>query len=594
MLLNDVGSLDFEHAAILDLNGHNVNGSISTDSKLIIIDSTLNTVSGATVTGSVSGDVTILAGIYNADVSAFLKDGYYQDEAGAVKNAMFEIGNGRLSINPAIYVDNVDGYLPAVHYVAAEIAVDFALNYYTAAALYTDGKTATGATNRVYDIDFENLIGMLGKDNLGYAFDEVLSCINTAEMSDFANKILADLVNVDKIAHGLETGETISTYKFAIHPWHLNFEHVDEGDYLTVGVTANEALAKTISLPLGLMIDTDYVIEIPKTDRSYTVQEILDELSTIVVTVDDDKVDGTNVEIMIDQPYREGKNLIVGGNATATINLDFSHNGAYNRILAAALAYFDETLTKDLVKNGCIVELNEAMAKITVGQLFDVINKVVQNKEVPFEKIAAKLELDLTDSQLKKLCEGYDKFQSGVAKIMAKFDLTKIAKTPLSDLVDNDGLLVFDADINNHYADAFYRGFGVKAELNYSKAKLIVNFNNEHVPGDPVREYICNCTYDLVTYCELCGVELSRERVNGLWGDVNCDNSIDARDAAWILKYEIGYEGVTEDDLVHFERADVNNDGSVDARDAAWILKVEIGYEGKTYEDFPAVKAENA
>ena len=118
----------------------------------------------------------------------------------------------------------------------------------------------------------------------------------------------------------------------------------------------------------------------------------------------------------------------------------------------------------------------------------------------------------------------------------------------------------------------------------------MIKFANDHVPGEPVREDICNCTYDMVVYCELCGIELSRERFGGLWGDVNCDGLVDARDAAWVAKYEVGL--ATESDMKHFEKADVNNDGIVDARDSAWIAKCEVGIVN--YEDFPAVKAENA
>ena len=211
------------------------------------------------------------------------------------------------------------------------------------------------------------------------------------------------------------------------------------------------------------------------------------------------------------------------------------------------MAYFDEDLTETLVKEGCIVELNEVLAEITVVQMFEAVNKAVQNKEIPFEKIAEKLNLVLTDAQLAELVELYDLFQSGVAKVMAKFDLAKIAATPLSDLVTNEGVLEFYADIQPHTADAYYKDYGVIANLNYTYAKLIVKFAPK-------------CTEII--------------------GDVNNDGVVNTFDAALLLRYCAEYE----DAEIHECVSDVNDDGLINTFDAAMILR----YCAELIDSFPA------
>jgi len=617
MLVGDVkGDLTFDHTTILDLNGHDITGNIVANAPVVIIDSNLETVTGAVVDGSVSGNVTILSGNYTANVDAFLRDGYYQDKAtGDVKNAMFEFNGTELVVDPSLYIANVDGYLPAAHYLAAEIGVDVVMNYMTGAALYANGLNAgNAATNKIYHIEFNDLVGLLS--NKGEAADAILACIDAPALSDLINKILADLVNVDKVADALENREVISTYSFVTYPWDVELEYVgkDNGDYLTMNIGASDVATST-SISLIVDGDTDYVVNIPETDRQYTVQQILDELSEIVVTTDDNTEEGTQITVMINQPQRVGKTLVVGGSADAIINLDLHSNEAYNRVLAAILAYFNEDLTDDLVKNGCITGLNEAMSKVTVGDFFTAVKKAAE-KEVPFEKIAEKLGLDLTAAQLKKLTAAYDKFQNTVAKTIARFELDTNASAPLSELADGTGNVIVSGDLKYHTADAYYKNFGVKVELDESSAKLILKLATsdehvwdegvvskaptctevgemlytckycdatkteeipvvDHVPGKAVTEEVDGKFYKVI-YCEVCGAELERTQLY-LLGDINLDGVVDHTDVNMAYSYVKGnkavIEGDSKADYIQFEVADVNRDGSLDHSDVNQLYR---------------------
>ena len=104
-----------------------------------------------------------------------------------------------------------------------------------------------------------------------------------------------------------------------------------------------------------------------------------------------------------------------------------------------------------------------------------------------------------------------------------------------------------------------------------------------HTPGEAVFEKIVGgypCQYDEVICCELCGEELSRKTVSGLWGDVNCDGKVDNLDASWILQYDVELRTA---DSMHFEVADVSGDGKVDNLDASLILQ----YDAELRTSFP-------
>jgi hypothetical protein len=59
----------------------------------------------------------------------------------------------------------------------------------------------------------------------------------------------------------------------------------------------------------------------------------------------------------------------------------------------------------------------------------------------------------------------------------------------------------------------------------------------------------------------------------GLTGDVDCDDAVDAIDAALILQFAAGLIS----SLPCGQNADVNGDGNVDAIDAALILQYSAG-----------------
>lgn len=535
ILLDDVNSdITISQSAIIDLNGKTINGNLNfTGRKLIIMDSSMNTVSGGGINGTISGDVVVLAGTYSADVSAFLRDGYYQ-ENGAVRNALYYYENGAVVVDTDKLFDEnyVEGYLPAVHYLAAEIALDFVLNYYTAASLTIEG-------NDIYAFNLDDIVGILGTDSnsgkVANLVDDLLAMIRfdgalpggTGGIDEFINMLVADLLDLEGIYASVKNGTVVGDYAVTIGAWDVSVKHVADGDYVTAGLVTNTDRAKSTTLS----------VKFSGNNKDKTLRYI-GELAEIVVEEE------TSFVLDLEQPYRDGNTLMLSGGLNAELSLDFSHNCDYNRMLAALVAFSSEELTKELVKDGCIMELNDMMSQITVGDFFTAIKTAVDNAEFDFAALAAKANVELTDSQLAKINEAYDKFQNGVGKVLAKVDLLENERTPLSDLIVN-GTLHYDADVKEDSYDGYYRGYGAQVDLKDSFVSLKIKF---------------------------------AEKCDGLWGDANRDGRVNYKDAILILQWSTGRIAAEEKyDRIHLCVCDVNGDGNINYKDAVLVLQRATG-----------------
>ena len=537
MLLDDVAdtiNLGCK-TAIIDLNGKTVGGINYTGSKLVVMDSSRETVSGAGVTGTVSGNVTILAGNYpNQNVSSMLPDGYYQSN-GNVLNALYTVENGAeytIDTDKLFDENYVEGYLPAVHYLAAEIALDMMLNHYSSAALSV---ATEGENYDIFAVSFDDLVGMVGsesnKDKIANLVNDVLGMYRFENIGEegkggidgFISKVVMQLTDFDAVRDAVKNGTVLAKYDFTTQPWLLNIKHVADGDYLTAGIVSNAEKAETISLSL----------KFAGKNKDKTLR-VLGELAETVFVND----------FMIDlhQPKVKDDLLNVGGSAVTDITLDFSRNCDFNRMLAAIVAFAHEDLTKDFVKNGCIMDLNDILAEITVGDFFEAIKKAVEAKEWDFAALAKKADVELSAAQVEKLNEYYDKFQRGAGKVLAKLELKTDRFVPMSELLNPHGEIgaatfTVDADIKSHDAAADYRGYGVKVTLDGIDVKLTVK---------------------LAPKC------------NGLWGDVNWDGKVNTKDATKVLRYSAK---IIEADELHRCVADVNGDGKINTKDATQILR---------------------
>ena len=172
-------------------------------------------------------------------------------------------------------------------------------------------------------------------------------------------------------------------------------------------------------------------------------------------------------------------------------------------------------------------------------------------------KVDAKLTNDLTAAQMEKLENIYEAFMTGANKVMVKIDTSKLTNIPMSTLKVAPGTYELAGDLKTHNGDAYYRGYGVDATLKESMAGIRIKLYHD---------------------C--------------LWGDVNHDGKVNAKDATLILQYSVG---LNPEKMVCTLRADVNGDhrildngdiSGVNAKDATLILQHSVG----TISKFPVEK----
>ena len=522
LLLGDVeGDLTFNSTTILDLNGYKVKGNIVSNGQLFIVDSSMDTVSGATVTGTVTGNVTVLAGTYPAaDVKGYLKDGYYLDGK-TVKNAMYQIKNGKILVDPKVYLNNVDGYLPAAQYLAADLAIDMALNYFFAAGYDAEGQT-------LYSVRFEDLVSLLKNKDIAGVADQALASINAAGITNFVNIVIADLLDFGALSNAVSTGAPVATYSFTVYPWAVGIRHEKTENRIEFDIQAGTN-GKTYTLSLA--------VNVPAGDAKDKLVKVLNALDAHVV----DGEENTKIAVTLDQPKRDGKNLLVSGSGTAKITLDFSMDAEYNRMLAGVIAYFNDELTDELVNNGCIIDLNKAMSTVTVGDFFTAVEGVIKEDKITFADIAEKLGITLPAEDAAKLEKLFDAFKSVCTKVINKFGLTTNSTAPLSELADGSGVITVNGDIAEYTADAYLKGYGLIAKLNYTDATLIIRLAPK-------------CTEIL--------------------GDADNNGTVALADLVLIRQYLIGKK--TADDL-HMCVCDLDGDGQVRLADLVLLRQFLIG-----------------
>lgn len=101
-----------------------------------------------------------------------------------------------------------------------------------------------------------------------------------------------------------------------------------------------------------------------------------------------------------------------------------------------------------------------------------------------------------------------------------------------------------------------------------------------HTPGESVRENEePDGSHDLVTYCDTCSQELSREHISGhVPGDITGDGIVNNKDLTRLFRYLSGYEVE-----VNEKALDITGDGSVNNKDLTRLFRFLSGHEVMIY-----------
>lgn len=514
ILLDDVnGDLTISGTTILDLNGKTITGSIKATGTLYIIDSSMDTYNSGAVTGTISGNVVIIAGNYKENVSAFLKDGYYQDGT-TVRNALYYItdNNGDITfvINTDVMDDkSVSGYLPNVKGLALEIATDLLLNYATSAMLKVDG-------NSIYSVDVHDILGLLKSNSkTDEAINILLDTIDVEGISDLVNIIIADLIDFEAIYNALEKDEAVATYKFETAPWNVVIEHNTEKNYLTLGIGSNpaEELAKAFNVSLKLEGDNKNILK----DLAYELSQIVD-------------ADKTHASIHLKQPTYANKVFAITGTGEAVAVVDMSKNADYAVILGVILAYGNPSKAADVaaaINSDKLGDLKAVVDGTSVAELFTALKAMGRN--VDFAAMAKKVGITADIRSAAKLESVYHLSLCGAGKVLEKLEITGMS-SKLGNLY-KDGW--YDLTRENMFREGeinvrSYSGiYDLTATVLSLKVKLFTEEEeHEHVFGDWIVEKEADCTEAGLKYRECACGEREEEIIPALGHN----------DGEWIVK----------------------------------------------------------
>ncbi len=364
ILLNDVNAdLTFNTTAVLNLNGKKVNGNITGTQSLRIIDTIIDSGVVGYVTGTISGNVKIAGGKYDADVSAFLTEGYAQGTDKVVENNFFTLvkeadGSISVQLNAGMLMTNK---LPDVRTLAVDIVAEILANGFTANKLLVDGY-------KIYEITVDDLIGIYtGTDRVNTVISKIMDMISVADLKALANNILADITDFDAmnaIMAGNIAGGTdlpLLSYQITTGTWGFSLDYVPADDSITASVVSkgNNVRALNIFVTgeaadkqhfanlLGILADTtDASLEI----NTATGNKIPGGINFEFGVSGDIKIDFSS-----DPKYAVMIGVITADGLGAPANAE---------LVAGLKAYFETNNMQDLAN---------AFNKLTVAQIFTAI-----------------------------------------------------------------------------------------------------------------------------------------------------------------------------------------------------------------------------
>ena len=429
ILLDTVdGDLVFDQPTILDLNGKTVNGNIVANAKVLIFDSSLDTFNCGTVTGTVSKEATIVGGKYpNCNVEGFLPDGYVVEDY-VVRNVLYTIAedNGNVTFKADADIIDVlaDGgiasYTEAATAIAADMAVDLVLNYFTSASL-----TAGGF--ELYNITLDDIIGLYSSTNRKQQLiDQAIEWVSLEGLNKFINYILDQMINFAAIENAIDKDQAIVSFEATVAPWSVTVAHKTAGDYITFGIAPNEKLKDTFNV--GLVLDGE--------DAK---QDYAEKLFGNLAEINED----ADAQVEILKPTFNNNHLTVSGKGNATFifnvtnkhlgdNADFT-NEEYINVLAVVLANGVESAKAKALTDAIKTynaensdDMKAAIDALTVKDVFDAFKKL--NRNDTFAKIANDLGVAV-EGDAAELEEIYHLIVVAAGKALDVLDVTGPSKT---------------------------------------------------------------------------------------------------------------------------------------------------------------------
>lgn len=477
VLLDDVtGDLNFSKTTVLNLNGFKVDGNVKAENSLIIVDTALD--KNGEVTGTVSGSVDIIGGKYASDVTAFLKEGYSQND-GVVSNDYFNIvkdpETGDINIELDAGVLAADA-LPDLNLMLVDIATELICNGYSTNSLYLDG-------NMVYNVGLVDLVGIYADTNtVDNLVNQAVEFFDSAELAKVINSILDQVTDFDSMQEAVLADEPIMSFDMMTGAWSVELTHVTDGDYLSADIVSGNSEG----VYLNVVVTGS---EKDKTDFA-DILGILHEVVDADLSVD--MIDGFSAT--------DNKNFVLDWSASARVLLDLT-NPDYAILIAVITADgLGDDANAALVrgieqyyKTESMAALKEAFDDLTVSQLITALKNVNRGdsfsgmlKDLGIEAMGA----DNIESMTR--IEGlFDRFIKASAYVLRRLDIDGNDRKVESFQKSTNLYGATKENIEKTFSRDLFRGYSVTMNLAISELSVDVMIF-ENVPkfkddnGDPM------------------------------------------------------------------------------------------------------------
>ncbi len=462
VLLKDIeDDLIINKPTLLNLNGFSIKGDLTANRKTLVIDSNIEYGKNAGVTGKVSGNVTLVAGKYQQDVSEFVKLGFVQNSDGVVTNQYYDIakdaeGNVVVSLNAGFINTNS---MPDVVGLAVDIACDLLFNGYTSNYLELDGKT-------IYNITLEDLIGLYSSSNrVDSIINEALKVIDTPQLSAFVNKVIDDVTDLTAISEAIRKDAPVLEYSMVTKPWNVEFTHVVDGDYITASVVSGK---KTNSTNLKICVVGEQADKLELAD-------LFEELGKTITT-------DINIEV---SHNKVGNDIKVSASAGASVIVDWT-NPDYAVMFSVIIADGLNGTTRENLVNGIrayyetgnLGQLDTAFNSLKIRDVLTALKALGINDS--FSNMVKALGLDdVVDTDVVELEELYDKIGKAVAFAVRKVDITGPERT-IGSLRNSDGSYgISRENIEKMLSKNLFRGYSLDVDVSVEKAEFKLKLFDE-------------------------------------------------------------------------------------------------------------------
>lgn len=520
VLLDDViGDLYINSTTILDLNGKKLTGNIhgGKNANLIIIDTAYRSVTPGTVTGKVSGNVSILEGVYKTDVSALLGKGYIQHEDGRVSNALYTVVTDE-NYNISITLNTTPSELKelinkrGVASLALEMVAALAINNYNNAALSING-------DKIYAININDIVGLFASNNkVNDLIDTTLDMTSAADLADLLDTLIDDLTDFAGLEAGLKNDGKILSYTTSVAPWNVEFEHIKDGDYLTLNVGSSKV---TEDSTLNIIISG----------------ELKDNIANVLGTLKDTvEID---IDVMMKDILRNEENVInLIGAFKGIFELDFTKNPNYVIMMAVILAdNANSTLKAQLVNaieayyadTTSQAELEKVFKTLTIKQICDSLRKNARGESFTAQVNSLALKASTKKAILAAINDsemGYSRYIDVMGVALRKLHemglldkITNVSGT-LGGLesTDEEGRY-FGFSIGHHFVGDknvvrdYALGYDIDITEIAFKLRLFHTHNYQEIVADKFLKEEATCTSPAVYWksCAVCGLAHTTE-----------------------------------------------------------------------------------